>query len=250
MEKVTIKSNFDLEGRLWLPKEAKSGIVIAHSLRNNMDEPACLEAEKLFADNGYAVLTFNFLGHGNSGGRLRNLSYRTVGENISSAIEHLRNLGIKNIGVYAISIGAIASVHSSEKPLRQVFLSPTPLYSPSGLLERYSDSIDQRQLDEKGYCLAMSGSGRGSFEMGKEWIEEMRTENGKVLNRHIQRRVPTLIIQGTEDPSFNKDKIGSFTSASGDSYYEISGADHNFTNLEHRKAAIQRALEWFNESQD
>src|SRR3989344_4676219 len=210
MENIILKSNQDLEARLWLPQDFKRAIIIAHSFRNDMDEPACSEAERKFFDEGYGVLAFNFIGHGDSKGRLRDLSYRTLSENVSSAIKYMRNRGFQKIGVYAISLGSIATVLSDERPDSQVFLSPTPLYNPKGSLERYSKSLDMQQLERDGYSLAVSGSGRGGFEMGREWVHEMQGENGQTLRTHIESKIPTLIIQGKKDPSYDSNKVKRF----------------------------------------
>lgn len=253
MKNIFIKSNKELEARLWISEQnSKNAIIIAHSFRNNMDESACSEAEEIFFEKGYGVLNFNFLGHGKSKGRLRNVSYRTLSENISSAVKYMKEQKFKKIGVYAISIGVVASVLSSEKPDCQVFLSPIPLYNPEGLLERYKSSINFQELEKKGYSLVMSGSGRGSFEMGREWISEMQNENGKILKTYLKNKISTLIIQGTNDPFYNSDKIKKFLKdssypASYDEYYEIQNADHNFTNKAYRKIVIEKALNWFDE---
>src|SRR3989344_7261607 len=216
MKKIILKSNKNLEARVNIPINSKKAIVIAHSFRNDMNEPACLDVEKAFSKKRYAVLNFSFLGHGKSAGKLREVSWRSISENISSAINYLREKKFQKIGIYAISFGAIASVFSSEKSNAQVFLSPTPLYRPNGLLERYKPSMDMENLKTRGYSLAMSGSGRGSFEIGKEWIDEMQNEKDKVLRIHKQKKIPTLIIQGTKDSLYNQNIIKKFIKSSRD----------------------------------
>ena len=248
MKKIILRSNKNLEARVNIPINSKKAIIIAHSFRNDMDEPTCIDAERVFQKKGYAVLNFSFLGYGKSSGKLRDVSWKSISENISSAIKYLREKKFQKIGIYAISFGAIAAVLSAEKPTSQVFLSPTPLYNPDGLLKRYKDSIRMEDLKTKGYSLAMSGSGRGSFEIGKEWIDEMQNEKGKVLKIHKQKKIPTLIIQGTKDPSYNPVLIKKFMETSKDKYFEIPGADHNFTDENYRKIAINKALEWFDKT--
>jgi len=76
MKEFILPSNKDLESRLWLPKNARKAIVVAHSFRNSMDEPVCIEAAQEFSNRGYAVLAFNFLGHGKSGGELKDVNYK------------------------------------------------------------------------------------------------------------------------------------------------------------------------------
>lgn len=247
MRKVTIHSNKDLEGKLWLPSGANRGIVVAHSFRNDSGEPVCSEASEYFANKGYAVLALDFLGHGKSKGELRDVSYRTTSENITSAIQYLKEQGISRVGVYAISIGAIATVLSKEQPDAQVFVSPSPVYNPRGLLERYSEYINSQreQLEEKGYATITSGSGRGNFQMGKEWINEMESENGETRTRHIQNKVPTLIIQGTEDELTRVNDAKKFVKDTGNDHLYIPKGDHNLTNVKHREIAIEEAERYF-----
>jgi esterase/lipase len=238
----------NLEAKIWLPENSKKAIIVAHSFRNNMDEPACIEAAQEFAENAYAVLSFNFLGHGNSEGTLRDVSYKSVGANIASAIEFLKAKNFSQIGIYAISIGAIASVLSQTPTNAQVFLNPSPLYNPRGLLERYSKYINDDSLNKQGYAKVLSGSGRGSFEMGKEWIREMQKNPKNIHHKYQSDNIPTLILQGTQDdlsPLKTTRKFIQTHSPSNTEYQEIENADHNFTNLSHRKEAIKQALDFF-----
>lgn len=247
MKDITIESNRDLEARLWFPENAQKGIVIAHPLRSTFEQSTCLEAAEEFYKNGYAVLAFNFLGHGNSKGTLRDVSYRTVSENVASAIKYLKEEDVSKVGVYAVSIGTIATVLSEEQPDAQVFVSPSPLYNPKGLLERYSKFVDaqERELEERGYVVVTSGTGRGNFEMRKEWIDEMRKEKGEVKERYIQNKVPTLIVQGTEDELSPPNKVREFVDSTKSEYFPVEGGSHGLINPEHRKMVIEKAVDFF-----
>ena len=228
----------------------KKGIVIAHSFRNTFEQPVCLEAAKKFFEEGYAVLVFNFLGHGRSGGSLRDVSFRTTSENVASAIKYLRGKNIAKIGVYAVSLGTIATVLSKEHPDAQFFISPSPLYNPRGLLERYSQFISpqQKEILKKGYAIVTSRSGRGDFEMGEEWINEMENENGKIKERYISNKVPTLIIQGTKDELERLGGVKDFIDSTNTPYFSIQDGDHELTNPEHRENVISKAIDYFNKT--
>lgn len=247
-ENIKLKSNFDLEARILKPKNSDKAIVIAHQFRGSMNSLACFDAAQILSNNNYTTLSFDFLGHGKSGGPLRELSFETVSENVSDAIKYLRNQGYPKVGVYAISIGTIATALSKEKPDAQIFVNPAPLYSPKGLLERYSKDIENQKdlLEKEGYITATSGSGRGNFEMGKRWILEMQNDKGEIQDAYKKSRIPTLIIQGTEDP-FGKDGLNFVKNFGGD-YLEIEGADHDFTNSDLRKEAIEKAVTFFNKN--
>jgi len=235
-----------LEVQLEVPAGATKAILLAHSFRNSFHEPALFQAVPPFSRAGYATLALNFLGHGDSGGELKEVSYRTVSENVSYALQYLRGNGFQRVGVYAISLGTVATVLSSERPNAQVFLSSTPLYDPQSLLKRYQQHIDSEKLEKDGFAVLVSGSGRGSFKMGREWIEEMRREDGQILRAHLERRVPTLIIQGTNDELTDINTARAFIAKTGDDYLEIPEANHNFTMQKQRDEMIKAALNWFN----
>lgn len=247
MKDITIKSNKDLEGRIWTNPDSNKGIVVAHSFRNSFEEPVCLEASQGFHKQGYNVLTINLVGHGKSAGGLRDVSLRAVSENVSSAIKYLKEIGVDNIGAYAISLGTSATILSKERPMAQVFLSPSPLFNPRLLLDRYSNVINpQREgLEERGYAIVQSGSGRGNFEIGQEWINEMESGKMQTQETHMKNKTPTLIIQGTKDDLTDVAQVRKLINRFGDSSLIIYGADHNFSRQSHRDTVIKKASEWF-----
>ncbi len=247
MKNITIKSNHDLKGKLWLPKNAKKGIVVVHQFKESSEHPTCFEATKSFYKKGYAVLTFDLLGHGKSKGSLRDVSYRTTSENVSDAIKYLKEQGVSKVGVYAVSLGTIATILSSERPDTQVFVSPAPIFNLEGLLERDGASIKEspEKIEEQGYAIATSSSGRGNFKIGKEWLDEMKKERREIHQKHMENKTPTLIIQGTHDELTNINEARNLTAYFGDSSLFLDGADHNLTNPLDNEFAISKAGEWF-----
>ena len=247
IEDLIIKSQDKLEGRLWLPEKVQNGIVIAPPFRKNFEIPICLDAAEKFYKNGYSVLAFNFLGHGKSGGELRDVCYRSIAENMNSAIEYLKNYVTSKIGVFAVSIGSIATILSQNQPDASIFISPSPLYNPKGLLERYSEYINEDTLNSQGYCEVESKSGRGNFQIGKEWIDEMKNENGEIIKKYFKMADSTLIIQGTGDEPERIGNFNKFIINPKVNYHEVLCGNHEFTNPYHRSGVIKRALSWFNE---
>lgn len=247
MEEITLKSNSELEARLTIPSGAEKAIVIAHSFRNDFNTPICKDAETNFSNLGYATLAFSFLGHGASGGKMRDVGYTTVSENVSDSIRFLRNEGFEKVGVYAISLGTVASVLAEERPGAQILLSPSPLYDPRGLFDRYSAGVESQRdkLAKDGFAIIPSGSGRGNFEMGAQWIQEMEHNGSLVHARYKENNTPTLIIQGSCDDLSPVEKRDGFVSKFGGEYFLIEGADHNFSAAGHRNLAIKKASEWF-----
>ncbi len=211
-----------------------------------MSEVACLDAFDRFVKEGYSVMAIDFLGHGKSEGKLRDMSLRTLAENVSDAINFLKENGFDKIGVYAISIGTVSAVVSDIKGDCQIFLSPTPLYDLSGPFRIYGEQIENQKdfLQKNGYAIATSSTGRGSFEISLEWIKELENDNGNIKKRHKGSNIKTLIVQGTEDNGGTNGEM--FANDFGDNYFSVDGGNHNFTNLEHRKMVLDEAAEFFN----
>ncbi len=237
-----------LAGELYLPPDAKRGIVIAHSFRNDRNEPVCSEAAKRFAEDNYAIISFDFVGHGKTGGGLENVCYRTLTEDMSAAIGFLKSeIGGNAIGVYAISLGAAAAVLSDNRAAAYVLLSPHN--NRMSLLKRYKGQLmeQNKDLTERGYAVLDSESGRGQFKMGKEWIDEMRYGDLDLKVRYCNTPERTLLIQGTIDPLVSVKEVRDLQyNNSNFGLFVVPGADHNFTESRDRELVISVALAWFN----
>jgi len=248
MQEFKLKSNVDLEARMNVPKGANKAMIIAHSLRNDFNFPVCREAEEKFAVEGIATLAFNFLGHGKSGGELKDVNYAATAENISSAITYLKDKRFWKVGVYGIGLGAVAAILSEEKPDAQVLISPRLLYNPKVLLDDdgYGEDINKQraQMDEKGFVVITSSS-RGEFSLGAEWIHEMEQDDGKMHRTYNESNVSTLIVQGSEDELIQrKPTVNFLAQLPSKSDYKVMEGDSNFTAPEQRKVAISTAIEW------
>jgi len=212
MQKVRFKKNGkNLSGDLILPHNPKGGIIITHSFRNDRTEPVCSQAAEHFATLGYAVLNFDLQGHGESEGRLRDLPYSGIAEDFRTAYNFLKEVMSQNrkMGAYAISLGTMAVAISKTTLDAKVLISPSPIIDPQGLYKRYLPQIEKKseELQKRGFTKVKSGSGRGYFEIGQKWIEEMRTFNGRRIRGYWHNGSPTCIIQGTEDELTDIEKV-------------------------------------------
>jgi len=250
MKKINLNSNKKLVARLNMQDDMSKSIAFTHSFRNNMNIPLITEAEQKFAEEGYSTLAFDFLGHGDSNGRLREVSYHNLGDNLSSAIKYLRNAGCQKVAVLGISLGTIASVFADERPDAQVFINPSPLYNSNFLLNRYFPGIEEHmeELNKNGFLTAISGSGRGSFELGKQWVLEMQQGSEVTYKRHEQNNTPTFIVQGNNDELSSHETRNPYIQRFGGKFYFIEGADHNFSNRKNRKEALDVSLKWLKEN--
>jgi len=250
MEKIELRSDGNsLAGKLLIPDGAKKGIVLAHSFRNDMEEPVIEEARKFFSTSGYATLAFDFVGHGKSEGRLREVNYRTISNNLESTIRFLREKGVEKIGFYGISLGTLAFAYANEKVDACILLSPTPLVDPRLLSERYSKDIDSQKdfLIKEGFAKVKSGSGRGFFEMGLEWINDMRHDEGWAPGKIKDLGMPVKVFYGSEDGLAKKEDYSAFVDRFNFPSICVKGADHNFSNGDYIFGVLESSLEFFGE---
>ncbi|PIN80469.1 hypothetical protein COV13_03530 [Candidatus Woesearchaeota archaeon CG10_big_fil_rev_8_21_14_0_10_32_9] len=238
----------DIEGKLWLPKNPVAGIIITHSWRNSMNEPMCSDAAQYFYDLGYSVLQINLPGHAKND-PLRNLSFKSATLAIDNAVDYLKKKsGVKKIFGFGISLGN-AAIGFNEHNLftAEALLSYGLLINPKSLYERYKDQINSQlnEINTKGYAVMDSTSGRGIFEMGTEWINEMKNDSSKYSKIFANNNTPVLLIQGTKDERFNEARYRAFSEQTGKDYLYVEGADHNFKNIDHRKEVLIHVKDYF-----
>ena len=250
MTKKIIKiqsNNKNLEARIWIPENYKNAIIITHSWRNNMDDPICFEAAEAFYNKNYLVLQVNLVGHGKSEGKLRDLSYQSMINNINSSFDYIKqNYDFEKIIGMGISLGSVAIAFSKVNFAAQILLSYNPIINPKYLYERYKIGIHKKEeeLNKEGFITLNSVTGRGQFEMSKEWSEEMKYQDKEFLQCYIDNPVDTLLVQGTADHSYNAERFNNFLKIKKVDHLEIPGADHNFSNKDHRVFIINQIFEW------
>jgi len=77
--------------------------------QNRESDEAYLEKASIFANHGYDVLMFDFRAHGKSGGE-RYAFGQWETRDVAGALNYLQGRGYKDIGSYAVSMGAATSL--------------------------------------------------------------------------------------------------------------------------------------------
>lgn len=142
VEKVSFPSEGTrLVGNLYLPASAPAGgklpaVVVAGSWTTVKEQMAALYAEKL-AQQGYAALTFDFRGYGESEGEPRNVeSPARKAEDLRSAVTYLQSLpavDAQRIGMLGVcaSAGYMAEAVSGDERVRSLALVAPWLHDPA-----------------------------------------------------------------------------------------------------------------------
>ena len=242
----------ELVGKINLQPSSHNRLaLIAHAYRHDMNAPLCVDAAKAFQAEGYSTLRFNLTGHESHSGGLEQVSFRTITEDVESATEFFKqaakdkDMKTYKLVFFGVSLGAAAMVLSSVRPDAQFLVSP--LIDEQELYHRYQEQIDKKaeQLIKLGYVELDSVSGRGSFMMGREWIEEARANNVGLQARYGAITVPTILAYGSNDETVAKMIKTVAARNRGLLVENIAGANHDFTVMDHRKKLIaDTAIPW------
>lgn len=117
---VVVSEDVILNGRLF--GGDNEVLVILSHMRPN-DQTAWFDFARELADEGYAALTFNFRGYGESGG---DQDFDQLDEDLAAVIGYMRDRGVQQIFLVGASMGATTSlVVAAQEPVEGVVaLSP------------------------------------------------------------------------------------------------------------------------------
>lgn len=216
-----------VSGILHLPDRKSPPCVIAsHGLLSNKDSEKYVELGARLSREGVAVLRFDFLGCGQSEGRLEDSTITGRLEELGSVIDFVRtNVALGDtIGLMGSSLGGYLSLFKAaqEKDVKAIVTWATP-YRLSGPAPEAEDSPP----------------------LGERFYDDLKNHD---LISILQKVRHCLVIHG------DMDELVPLTHAS--LIYEnvgepkrlevINGADHRLTNPDHRERAYRFTAAWFN----
>ena len=101
----------ELAGRLFGPREATAGVVLAHMLP--ADQSAWFETAAALGEQGYRVLTFDFRGYcpgGDAGCSEGDKDIGAADEDLRAAVAYLRDQGVARVSLVGASMGGTAAL--------------------------------------------------------------------------------------------------------------------------------------------
>jgi alpha-beta hydrolase superfamily lysophospholipase len=212
-------------------------IVMCHGFNSSKDSPKRIEIAENFCNNGFAVLRFDFYGHGKSCGKLEEFTISKGIENLQKVldwIEEQKFLNSMKIGVQGSSLGGTIAILTAAIDKRIKCL--VTWGSPIRFTELLTGEI-VKNFEEKGFFELESG-----VKVGKCLYNDMKKY---VIARAVEKiNIPFLIIHGKKDDVVyfgNAEDIYKF--AKGPKKLElIENAGHDLKNF---SEAIDSTLSWF-----
>ncbi|MCX7994111.1 MAG: alpha/beta fold hydrolase [Fimbriimonadales bacterium] len=241
------------EQLLWIPSRGKRMASVLHLPEGRGRAPAVLmchgftghkaESHRLFvhtarrlAQEGFAVLRFDFLGSGDSEGLFEEMTIRGEVDDALNALNFLREqprVEGSRIAMLGFSLGGCVVALSQP---RAGVLKTLVLWAPVSNPLRWMPPTGVPDKPQN----------RGGFLVGVNFYRELPAL--KPLESVRGYKGSVLVLHGSADQAVLPDEgrayERAFTSASRFEFRLIEGADHTFTQPEHERALIGQTTEW------
>lgn len=175
----------------------RTGVVWMGGFHSDMLGEKATTLHQHVAGAGRGFVRFDYLGHGESGGRFED---GTIGRWRSDALAVLDNLTDGPLLVVGSSMGGwmalLAALARPERVRALVLLAPAPDFTDK-LMWASFDENQRRQIMEEGFWTRPSAYDPAGYPITKMLIEEGREWN--ILDGQIAVNVPVRILQGGLD---------------------------------------------------
>jgi pimeloyl-ACP methyl ester carboxylesterase len=233
---ITISANF------W-PANKDAVIIMSHGFTGDKSEWGKFDTiAKELHSKGYAVLSYDFSGCGESGDDSITIAKEL--EDLSTAIRFVKALGYKNVGLFGHSLGGFISLKSYAPQIKTMVLTaPVTHSSENDWGERFTKE-QQEQAKKTGLIIKTRTKGvRKKIVIGKELIKERNNINPKDYMHKIN--CPVLIIHGDkdEDIPLKHSELAMKQLPKGSKIEILKGADHGYEKQINKVATI--TTKWF-----
>ena len=172
-------------------------LVFLHGFGSSQDGSKVSLFRERAQRDGLSFCSFDFQGHGRSGGSLRELTPERNLDDLGSVLDLLRSLGQERFVLVGSSMGAATAmwwaVRRPQGLVAAVLVAPA-IDMAAGLERRLGSAAIERWLREGELRLATE---RGSAPLGWQFLDRLRRLDSREL---VERyRVPSLIFQGMRD---------------------------------------------------
>ena len=248
---VFTRDRLRLVGVLHLPKKTHAkvpAVLMLHGFTGNKAETHFMYARlaRLLANNGIAVLRFDFAGSGDSQGDFADMTILTELSDARAALRFLRRqkeIDAARLGLLGFSMGGcVAALLARENPDLKALVLWSPVAHPE---ENFKSLLQNaRQKTENGRPMFDIGG----LAVGKPFLEIL--PQVQPLQAITKFTAPSLVIHGSKDqavpPSAGQEYAELLHRNNPASHLEvIENGDHTFSSLDMVDRVLTLTSEWF-----
>jgi putative redox protein len=219
-----------LAGRLDLPAGTPIGFALfAHCFTCSKDVFAAQRICTALAEQGVAVLRFDFTGIGNSQGDFANTSFSSNVEDLVAAADFLRQHHQAPRLLIGHSLGGAAVPLAASRIAECIGVATINApFDPAHAKHLFAEAI--ADIEEKG-AARVSLAGR-SFTISRDFLHDLQSQRPRETLHNLKRAL--LIFHATEDKTVSIDNAREIYQAAlhPKSFIALDGADHLITRRE------------------
>jgi dipeptidyl aminopeptidase/acylaminoacyl peptidase len=207
-------------------------VVLCHGFTTNKGGRTYVRLEEIFNQRNYSTFRFDFFGHGESQGKLEEITVSEAVDDVKRAVRFVKDLGYKEIGLIGSSFGGLASIITAGQS-EDIFVLAlkSPVSDYMGLLIARDQDLDIKTWKEKGFIAVKSAEGQ-SLKLNYSFFEDAQRLDGYQFAKNI--KVPTLLVHGDSDETVPLEQSRKAASLIPDGCLKvIEGADHVYSNPKH-----------------
>lgn len=247
-ERVSFKNHKkqQLTGDLYLPEnDIKGGVVFGHCFTCSRHTRVLQQACQDLYERDIAALRFDFSGNGQSEGDFAETTYSKHMTEMKLAMSFLKDYGIENIGLAGHSMGAAVSLLTAA--------STSEAKAVCTLAGRYSELNVPGLLDDKKKN-QLKQTGQIDFQsrgreliLTQDFFQDVASHD--LAGIVAELTVPLLAIHGDQDEIIPVSEVYEAEKLKPENTQieVIEGADHMFSQEDHRKHVSQLLADWFQE---
>jgi pimeloyl-ACP methyl ester carboxylesterase len=203
--------------------------VLCHGFSTSKEGRTYVKLEEILNRRHAATFRFDFFGHGESEGKLEDITVSEAVDDVLSAILYVRESGYSRIGLMGSSFGGLASlVAAGRSGDLHVLALKSPVSDYIGLRAALDDGRKDADWKKNGY-IDFKGAEGQSLRLNFSFYEDAEKYGGGSYAPRI--KVPVLIVHGDQDktvPLEQSEKAASLIP--GCRLEVIEGADHTYSN--------------------
>lgn len=203
-------------------------IILSHGFSTSKNSRTYLRLQNILNKHQISNLRFDFFGHGESEGKIEDITISEAVDDILNAIKFLKNQGYTKIGLFGSSFGGIASLITASKTddlFLLVLKSPVSNYEEKEIATKSKKELEDWK--NKGFRYYVSGDGR-KLKLNYTFFKDFKNNNGYKAAKKI--KIPTLIVHGDNDETVPIEQSKKTANLIKNCKLEIvKGADHRYS---------------------
>lgn len=212
-------------------------VLLGHGVTGNLDRPIVAETAQALNDAGYDTLRFSFSGNGESEGAFTESTISKEVEDLLSIIDQVSEHYRKLIYI-GHSMGAAVGVLAAAQDERI-----QALVSLAGMVETRTFAMTEFGQETPDEGLMWD---EPDCPLSSAFMDDLCQTVVSVLPQAERLSVPWLLVHGTADDVVLPKDSNAIKVLKGDAVtlVEVEGADHSFSEPQHRSAQTKAVVDW------